>query len=218
MNQLSEQKHTPQSVLGTIQMLVPSSFEKKFSQSNMQTLVTAMSICLDGLSQEQIFNGIRQVMDMGFCPDPALFRRWCLGLKGFDSSDAIADSYIGKTGALAGIIRWIADSSNTQITVAQKQAYDQTHHMFDEIPFADNQDIATSKAHRAYMDTYENIVFQLVSQKQPCETYVPPPSLDYKPTPKQAEQGETISDERAREIFAQLQGKMKGINKMDMVA
>lgn len=105
-------------ILGTIQMLVPSSFDKKFGASRAANLVLAMSLCLEGLSDEQITLGVHTVRDKGFCPDPALFRRWCLGDSDFNSTDAIADSYIGKHGALNAIIKWQANPK-TPITAAQ---------------------------------------------------------------------------------------------------
>lgn len=162
-------------VLGTIQMLVPSSFNKKFGATRADNLVLAMSLCLDGLSDEQISLGIHTVRDKGFCPDPALFRRFCLGQGDFNHSDTIADSYIGKHGALNAIIKW-QDNPKTPITVAMKQAFDETYELWQSI-YSQNDSI---KAELAFKDCYEQIVNQLVAKRVACKPYTPPVAISQK--------------------------------------
>ncbi len=159
-------------VLGTIQMLVPSSFNKKFGATSADNLVLAMSLCLDGLTDEQISLGIHTVRDKGFCPDPALFRRFCLGQGDFNHTDVVATSYIGKHGALNAIIKW-QDNPKTPITVAMKQAYDETYELWQSI-HSQNDNV---KAELAFKDCYDKIVSELVANRVMCEIYQPPVAL-----------------------------------------
>lgn len=162
-----------ETTLAKIQLLVPSSFDNKFANHDEQTIKLVMQICLDGLTDEQINTGLLSVRDMGFCPDPALFRRWCLGLKGFDNKDAIADSYIGKSGALSNITRWIAGDKKTNISVAEKQAYDETYHLWLNA----TDKFGETTAQSAFKDHYEMIVNKLVEQGVACQTYTSPVAI-----------------------------------------
>lgn len=161
-----------QNVLGTIQMLVPSSFEKKLAKLEIKNLVIAMNLCLDGLSQEQVDTGLRAVRDMGFCPDPALFRRWCLGHRDFENTDPVADTYIGKHGALAHVCAWI-DDQRSPISTTEYQAYCNTSQLFGGI----ENGFDRSRAHSAFMDEYEHLVKARVAERAPCEPYSAPVAL-----------------------------------------
>lgn len=158
-------------ILGQIQMLVPSSFAKKFGKSDATSLTTAMNLCLDGLSQGQITQGLTTVREMGFCPDPALFRRWCLGLTDFENT--IAATYIGKHGALAKLTEWL-DNPNTTISTAIKQAYDETYPLWRDVNTASDR----TRAEMAFKDSYEHIVNMMVANKQPCQDYIAPIAVD----------------------------------------
>ena len=81
----------------------------------------AMKICIEGLSREEIDLGLRMVRDNGFCPDPAMFRKWCLGITGFGTEQQrFVDSFKGKHAALGNIVKWLGDN-NHAITNAEKR-------------------------------------------------------------------------------------------------
>lgn len=160
-----------------IKAIVPRSFEKTFSGLSTNEVVAGFAFCATGLSQTELNTGLAKIQEMGFCPDPAMFAKWCKGLDGFNNTDTIADSYIGKSGALANILRWLVDDS-TPITIAQKQAYDATYHMFSEIEYANSGDFAKTQAYSAFKDTYEHIVRELIANRQACQPYTPPVALE----------------------------------------
>lgn len=203
------QIQNPAQLVGIIQGLTTGSFERKFANSQSANVVTAFAFATKGLNNDQLLVGLDKVLEMGYCPDPALFRRWCLGLSGFDNTDAVADSYVGKNGALANILRWLVDDS-TPITIAQKQAYDATYHMFDEIEYANNSDFAKSQACSAFKDTYEHIVSQAVANRQACQPYTPPMALEQA---MQSAQPKTTpaSAEFVNDLFA----KLEAVNKIE---
>ncbi|MDO4440549.1 MAG: hypothetical protein Q4B81_00010 [Moraxella sp.] len=195
------QIQNPTHLVQIIQNLAMGSFAKKYGSQEPNHVITAFGFVTQDLTQDQLNAGLTKMTQMGFCPDAALFRRWCLGLNGFDNSDAIADSYIGKNAALANILAWL-DDPKTQITVAQKQAYDAVYHMFRDI----HSDYDKNHAYAAFKDHYEFIVQALVSDRQPCQYYEPPVTLQ---APQDAPQAHTaVSNERAKEIIAGLTSKI----------
>lgn len=147
-----------------IKAMVPRSFEKTFSGLSTGEVVAGFAFCATGLSQTELNTGLAKINQMGYCPDPALFAKWCKGIDGFDNTDYIADSYIGKNAALANILAWL-DNPKTKITLAQKQAYDAVYHMFRDI----HSDYDKNHAYAAFKDHYEFIVQALVSDKKPCQ-------------------------------------------------
>ena len=70
-------------LVGIFKAIAPRSFEKTFEGMPIEAIGQAMKICIEDLSREQIDIGLRVVRDNGFCPDPAMFRKWCLGITGF---------------------------------------------------------------------------------------------------------------------------------------
>lgn len=209
MNNLPIVINSPAHLVGIIQSLTTGSFEKKYAACDMADVVATFAFATQDLSQEQLVLGVNTVLEMGFCPDVALFRRWCLGQKAFDTTDHVADSYIGKAGALASIKRWL-DDKTAPITVAQKQAYDATYHMFEAVKHAKNADYAQTTADSAFKDSYEHIVNQLVKGRMPCQAYVAPVVI----TQQQDKPQDHIpaSREFASSILARLGAK--GMNKM----
>lgn len=192
-----------------IKAIVPRSFEKTFSGLSTNEVVAGFAFCATGLSQTELNTGLAKIQEMGFCPDPAMFAKWCKGLDGFNNTDTIADSYIGKSGALANILRWLVDDS-TPITIAQKQAYDATYHMFSEIEYANSGDFAKTQAYSAFKDTYEHIVRELIANRQACQPYVPPVALEQA---MQSVQPKTTpaSTEFVNDLFVRL----KAVNKIE---
>ena len=212
---------TAKSVIETVKAIVPRSFEKTFANTADTAIVAGMQICISDLNHEQINVGLMTVVNKGFCPDPALFRRWCLGQDGFDNADYIADSYIGKSGALANIKRWLSDST-APISQAEKQAYDQVYELFEQVEYASNAEYAKAEAERAFKDHYQHIVNQLVAQRQPCQPYIAPIAISHheQATTKQTHQ--VASKDFVEVLFAKHgfgRGRvLKGVNKMEALA
>lgn len=202
----------PNQLTDIIHSLVAGSFEKKFKNIPPADVINAFAFATQGLSQEQLNTGIMILMEKAFCPDPALFRQWCLGNRDFkfDDTDHINDSYVGKSGALANILLWLKDNK-TQITKAQKQAYDKTAHLFYDIKYNPKLELT---AHLAFMDNYEQIVRELVVSKIICEVYTPPIAID---TPKQkvnAKSTNSANDSTAHHYINELFGQLGMKNKI----
>ena len=184
-----------------IKAIVPRSFEKTFSGLSTNEVVAGFAFCATGLSQTELNTGLAKIQEMGFCPDPAMFAKWCKGINGFDNKDYIADSYIDKSGALANIIAWI-DNPKSPISQAEKQAYDKTYHMFRDI----NSDFDKNQAYSAFKAHYGHAVIALIEQKQVSQPYVPPTALQ---APQDAPQAQSsVSKERAQEHLAEVMAKI----------
>lgn len=201
--------HNAEHLTALVKSIVPRSFEKTFGGLSTAEAVAGFAFCTAGLTQSELNTGLMKIKEMGFCPDPAMFAKWCKGIDGFDNQDHIANSYIGKAGALANITKWLANPA-TKITVAQKQAYDETFHMFDQISYTGNATQATYEAHSAYKDAYEHIVNKLVKERVPCQDYIAPVAITIKSQEpiKQA----PASDEFVNNLMAKY-----GFNKMGVV-
>lgn len=162
----------PSQLIAIIKSLTAGSFERKHRELSGEQIVSAFAFATQGLNQEQLQTGIKTVLEKGFCPDAALFRQWCLGNVDFRFDDEIADSYTGKNAALGKIIKWL-DEPKTTITQAQKQAYDETCHLWTDI--LSKQD--RQRAEAAFKDAYEHIVKGLVKQRIACQIYRQPALL-----------------------------------------
>lgn len=184
-----------------IKAIVPRSFEKTFGGLTTTEVVAGFRFCTQGLNQVELNTGLAKIQEMGYCPDPAMFAKWCKGIDGFDSKDYIADSYINKSGALANIIAWI-DNPKSPISQAEKQAYDKTYHMFRDI----NSDFDKNQAYSAFKAHYEHAVNALLEQKQVSQPYVPPTALQ---APQNAPQAQSsVSKERAQEHLAEVMARI----------
>ena len=151
-------------VVGIFKAIAPRSFEKTFEGIPTEQINHAMKICLDGLTHEQVNVGLSMVRDNGFCPDPAMFRKWCLGIQGFGTEQQRAvDSYKKKHAALVNIIKWRADK-NTKITNAEKAAYDRCYDAFSNLDYAANFERASYNVYEAFKENYEDVVKEFVEQ------------------------------------------------------
>lgn len=170
MNLVSNQQKSVQPVnsaqlVGIFQAIAPRSFEKTFEGIPTEQINHAMKICIDGLTREQINTGLAMVRDNGFCPDPAMFRKWCLGITGFGTEQQRAqDSFKGKNAALANIIRWTGSEQKSEITNAEKEAYNRCYEMFNAINWANNVDRAQYVAYEAFKENYVDVVREFVEQ------------------------------------------------------
>lgn len=165
------EKINPNDVSGTLKGLVPRSFEKTFNGLTTKQVEYAFSLCIQGLTREQIATGMNTVVENGYCPDPAMFRKWCLGVKGFvNDVDPIASSYRGKFAAIANIEAWLSDSS-TLITNAERDAYNRVYGMFEKLNWADNYEKAKYYAYKAFEDAYSEVVKELVSKGEKQSTW-----------------------------------------------
>lgn len=187
MNEMQLTHHTDQQIektnvprlLQTIKAIAPRSYEKAFTGMDEQIVVFAMSKAVNGLTKAQIENGLNLMFEQGFCPDPVMFRKWCLGIKGFSADvDPIASSYRLKHAALANIEEWLIDNT-TKITNAEREAYNRCYTMFNNLKFnySDKQKFHT---YEAFKDFYKEIVADLVEQgiKQ-CE-WIKPVAIENK--------------------------------------
>lgn len=154
----------PAMVMGTVKGIVPRSFEKTFAGLTTEQIAYSFKLCLDGLTRDQIATGMTSVRDNGYCPDPAMFRKWCLGIKGFiNDVDPVKDSYKGKYAAIANIEAWLSNPS-TLITNAEREAYNRVYGMFQKLEWADNYERTKFYAYEAFKDSYVDVVKGLIEK------------------------------------------------------
>lgn len=164
-------------VVGIFKAIAPRSFEKTFDGIPTEQINHAMKICLDGLTHEQVNVGLSMVRDNGFCPDPAMFRKWCLGIQGFGTEQQRAvDSFKKKHAALANIIKWRADNS-TKITNAEKAAYDRCYDAFANLDYATNFERASYNVYEAFKENYVDVVSEFVEQGVVQSEWVKPVAI-----------------------------------------
>ncbi|MCH7391845.1 hypothetical protein [Acinetobacter dispersus] len=179
---VSNTQHTIQpvnsaKVVGIFKAIAPRSFEKTFDGIPTEQINHAMKICLDGLTHEQVNVGLSMVRDNGFCPDPAMFRKWCLGIQGFGTEQQRAvDSFKKKHAALTNIIKWRADK-DTKITNAEKSAYDRCYDAFANLDYASNFERASYNVYEAFKENYVDVVSEFVEQGVVQSEWVKPIAL-----------------------------------------
>lgn len=202
----------PVNVAATIKGIAPRSFEKTFSGLSSEQVAYGFKICLDGLTREQIEKGMIQVRDNGFCPDPAMFRKWCLGIKGFISDiDPVKDSYKGKHAAIANIEAWRTDRS-VSITNAEREAYNRVYGMFQDLQYANNYEKQKFYAYEAFKDAYVEVVKELVELGVKQELWIDLVSLNKPKRQKEPEQTQEQKEESLR-VAIEFREKMKGLLK-----
>ena len=173
------QKLNPNDVMGALKGIVPRSFEKTFNGLDSKQIEYAFSLCLDGLTREQVAVGMSTVRDNGFCPDPAMFRKWCLGINGFTTGiDPIHASYRSKNAALANIEAWLIDDT-IKITNAEREAYNRCYSMFNDLKwnYSDKQKFHT---YLAFKDFYDEIVKEMVAKGESQSIWMPPVKIEVK--------------------------------------
>lgn len=172
------EKHNVPRFLQTMKALGPRSYEKAFGGMEDEVVVFAMTKAIDGLTRQQLQAGLDQMFEQGYCPDPIMFRKWCLGIKGFESSvDSIKGSYKGKFAAIANIEAWLSDST-TKITNAEREAYNRVYGMFNQLQWANNYEKAKYYAYEAFKDAYVEVVKELVAKGESQSIWIEPPKLD----------------------------------------
>lgn len=196
-------------LVGIFKAIAPRSFEKTFEGMPIEAISHAMKICIEDLSREQIDLGLRMVRDNGFCPDPAMFRKWCLGITGFGTEQQrVVDSFKGKHAALGNIVKWLGDN-NHPITNAEKEAYDRCYEMFADIQWAKNVDRASYLAYEAFKDNYVDVVKEYAEQGQQQAIWIKPVAIENKPIaravpksylPEQSPEEKAWIENRAREL------------------
>lgn len=200
-------------LVGVFKAIAPRSFEKTFDGIATAQINTAMKICIDGLTHDQVNFGLSQVRDNGFCPDPAMFRKWCLGITGFGTDQQrLQDSFKGKHAALANILKWRKDSKQA-ITNAEKDAYDRCYEMFEEINWAKNADRAMYLAYEAFKDNYADVIQEYAEKgvnqavwEKPKAVTNKPIVLDTKPNsmlPKQSPEQKAWIENRTKELMGE---------------
>lgn len=165
-------------LVGIFKAIAPRSFEKTFDGMPIEAINKAMKICIEGLSRDEINTGLRLVRDNGFCPDPAMFRKWCLGIQGFGTEQQRAvDSYKKKHAALANIIKWISDR-DVEITNAEKEAYNRCYEMFSNLNYSNNYERSAYYAYEAFKDNYVDVVNEFVEKGITQTKWSKPPQID----------------------------------------
>ena len=171
-------------LVGIFKAIAPRSFEKTFEGMPIEAIGQAMKICIEDLSREQIDIGLRMVRDNGFCPDPAMFRKWCLGITGFGTEQQrFIDSFKGKHAALGNIVKWLGDN-NHAITNAEKEAYDRCYEMFTAIEWAKNVDRASYLAYEAFKDNYVDVVKEYAENGLNQAIWIKPKAIESEPVVK----------------------------------
>lgn len=197
-------------LVGVFKAIAPRSFEKTFDGVATAQINTAMKICIDGLTHEQVNFGLSQVRDNGFCPDPAMFRKWCLGITGFGTEQQrLQDSFKGKHAALANIIKWVSDNTQS-ITNAEKESYDRCYEMFTNIKWAKNTDRAMYLAYEAFKDNYADVIQEFSVTGVNQAIWVKPEAIESKPIalavkpksmlPEQSPEQKAWIENRTREL------------------
>ena len=197
-------------LVGVFKAIAPRSFEKTFDGVATAQINTAMKICIDGLTHDQVNFGLSQVRDNGFCPDPAMFRKWCLGITGFGTEQQrLQDSFKGKHAALANIIKWVSNN-NHAITNAEKESYDRCYEMFTNIKWAKNADRAMYLAYEAFKDNYADVIQEFSVTGVNQAIWVKPEAIESKPIalaakpksmlPEQSPEQKAWIENRTREL------------------
>ena len=186
-------------VVGIFKAIAPRSFEKTFDGIDTEQINHAMKICLDGLTHDQVSLGLSMVRDNGFCPDPAMFRKWCLGIQGFGTEQQRAvDSFKKKHAALANILKWRADN-DTKITNAEKAAYDRCYESFANLDYATNFERASYNVYEAFKENYVDVVNEFVEQGVVQSEWVKPVAIARKNyVGDQAKQPEKSKSDKAQ--------------------
>jgi len=178
-NQQNIQPINSAQLVGIFKAIAPRSFEKTFDGMPIEAINNAMKICIEGLSRDEINTGLRLVRDNGFCPDPAMFRKWCLGITGFGTDQQRAvDSFKGKHAALANIIKWVSDR-DVEITNAEKEAYNRCYEMFSNLNYSNNYERSAYYAYEAFKDNYVDVVNEFVEKGVTQEKWSKPPQIDF---------------------------------------
>lgn len=165
-------------LVAVFKSIVPRSFEKTFDGMPTEAINTAMKICIDGLTRDQINFGLAQVRDNGFCPDLAMFRKWCLGVVGFGTEQQRAiDSFKGRNAALANIVKWCSKKS-TPITTAEREAYVRSIDLFSTLNTVKNHERASYYAYEAFKENYVDVVKEFVEQGLTQELWKKPDAIE----------------------------------------
>lgn len=203
-------------VIGIIKAIAPRSFEKTFDGIATEQINHAMKLCLEGLTREQVNIGLAMVRDNGFCPDPAMFRKWCLGVTGFGTEQQrVKDSFKGKNAALANIVKWRINNK-TVITNAEKEAYDRSYEMFNGIEYSSNYERKEYQAHASFKDNYDEVVREFAEKNIRQEPWNKPVAIERKTQSNQSQ--EPLTDEQIEKNKAmakQAIANLKNIVSMD---
>ncbi|MDU4032423.1 hypothetical protein [Acinetobacter sp.] len=176
-------------IVGVVKAIVPRSFEKAFEGMEAKHIANAFKVCVEGLSREQINNGMSMVREQGFCPDPAVFRKWCLGIQGFGTEqERVRETFKGKHAALATIIRWREDRQ-VKITNAEKEAYDRCYSMFLDLDYAKNYERSSYYAYEAFKDNYADVIREFSEQGIRQALWIKPVEIAKKTEAKNADFG-----------------------------
>ena len=155
------------SIINFLQFGCASGFNKNYAsklstEKQKHAFLNTVNFMISDLSQSQLQTGVIKLRDSGFCPDLNLFRRWCLGLDGFDTAeDKIRKTYLGSDSALAHIINYSKQQSDF-ITNAMELAYTDTMQMFVDLNTSDKPEYLVFQIYKSFKSCYEDHVKKLV--------------------------------------------------------
>lgn len=181
------------SIINFLQFTSASGFSKHYapklqSENQKRDFLGTVNFMISDLSQNQLQTGILKLRDSGFCPDLNLFRRWCLGLDGFDTAeDHVRKTYLGPDAALAHIINFNRKQSDF-MTNAMELAYQDTYLMFLDLDTSDRPEFLLTQVHKSFKACYEDHVKKLVASGINQIVYEPKTSIERKEKPKDISQ------------------------------
>lgn len=162
-----------------LKAIAPRSYEKAFKGMEVKDVVSGLMICISDLTEDQIMIGLNHVRDMGWVPDPAMLRRWCLGQFDFsaENTNKFKDSYHGPNAALVNVMGWLEAKGKGDITNAEKEAYNRCYRAFNHLAY-DGSKNATYTAHQAFKENYVEVVKELADKEIFQCVWEPPKALD----------------------------------------
>lgn len=176
-------------IINFLQFASASGFSKNYApklQTEVQKreFLNTVNFMISDLTEEQLQAGVLKLRDSGFCPDLNLFRRWCLGLDGFDTiEDKIRKTYLGSDSALAHIINFNRKQSDF-MTNAMELAYQDTYLMFLDMETSEKPEYLLLQVHRSFKQCYEDHVNKLVQAGIEQIIYEPKTAIERKKKPK----------------------------------
>lgn len=171
MNELTQQQMNiaphamAEHILAMLQVCYGEEFQKKFANnSTPEMLIAGLSFVLDGLTAQEIQNGLKRMKTEKWCPSLPEFRSWCLvGSEWWDCELAWAKA-----------LQFLNNKQSVKITTLTKQCLDEVKYIIE------NE--SQNSAHKAFRSIYENYLTRAKKAGRVQEFYVPPVLISDEPT------------------------------------
>lgn len=181
-------------------------YGKKFADQwigvSPEDLASEMVNQYQGLTQADFVRGIERMKKEKWPPSIPEFRQWC---------ESEHSAYKGKFAALANIEAWLCDRT-TQITNAEKEAYNAVYSMFDQLKYCGNYEKQKFYAYEAFKDAYVEVVKDLLGKGIQQHNWVNPIAIEIKPVEKESvltEEEKQKNAEAAKHYLDQLRTLVK---------